>query len=347
MQSTLVLVAAVAALCCSAACAADKAVPYFGVNHDFVWTADDDIPGLIQAMSDANVQIVRVPVRWTVVEPEKGKWEFSKVDRVISDITAAGIEVLAVLMSVPAWASGVDPKNEEGFWDCYPPKCIGDYEGFVHRCVSRYKDKVRFWEVWNEENGADFYRPAPDSGEYVWLLRSAYRTVKKTDPRATVLLGGLQANGIIPNPWLTIKTPNFLQKIYHAGGKRYFDVVNIHPYVLAGAAEGPAYCAKLVRDTIEVMRRNGDGAKPLWITETGIAANAAVTEEAQATHLQGIYRELMQIPQVKSVHWFTLRDYPSSICGGEDSMGMITVDGRRKPSFEVYRECASRGRAER
>ncbi len=322
---------------------ADAPAPRFGVNHDFVWTKDEDIPALIQAMKDAHVQIVRVPIRWTVVEPEKGKWDFAKADRVIRDITAAKIEVLALLMSVPAWSSGVDRKNEQGFWDCYPPKDISDYQHYVRRVVDRYKDRVRFWEVWNEENGSDFYRPIPDSGEYVWILKAAYETIKSSDPRATVVLGGLQMNGIIPNPWLPIKTPNFLQKIYHAGGMPYFDVVNIHPYVLPNQNEGPGYCAKLVRDTVEVMKRNGDAEKPLWITEIGCATGNGVTEEMQAEHLEGIYRELGKIPEVKAVYWFTLRDYPASICGGEDSMGMITTDGRRKPAFEVFqRLCTAR-----
>lgn len=332
---------AVCGLMLACAASADRPVPYYGVNHDFVWTKDEDIPALIQAMKDAHVQTVRVPIRWTVVEPDKGKWSFDKVDRVVRDIRAANIEVLGLLMGVPAWASGIDPKKEQGFWDCYPPKEIADYQAFVRQTVNRYKSSIRYWEIWNEENGSDFYRPTPDSGEYVWILRAAYKAVKGCDPRATVVLGGLQMNGIIPNPWIATKTPNFLQKVYYAGGKPYFDVVNIHPYVLPTTSEGPGYCAKLVRDTVEVMRRNGDAKKPLWITEIGAATNAEITEEKLAKHLEGIYRELGAIPEVKAIYWFTLRDYPSSICGGEDSMGLIAVDGRRKAAFDAYRRLAS------
>jgi len=154
------------------------------------------------------------------------------------------------------------------------------------------------------------------------------------------VLGGLQMNGIIPNPWSPIKIENFLQKIYDAGGKPYFDVVNIHPYVTAAKTEGPAYCAKLVRGTVEVMKRNGDAKKPLWITETGLPTDSNVTEAMQAEHLRGIYRELGAIPEVKALFWFTLHDYPHSICGGEDTIGMIATDGRRKPAFDAYKKLA-------
>ena len=312
-----------------------------GVNQDFVWTDDKDIPGLIQAMRDAHVQSVRLGIRWTTVEPERGKWSFDKVDTVIKQIRAAKIDILCTLMSVPAWASGIKPEETKGFWDCFAPKDMKDWEEYVRRVVGRYSGHIRCWEIWNEENGEDFYKPMPDAEVYVRILKSSYTTIKKVDPKATVVLGGLQMNGIIPNPWSPIKVEHFLQKIYDAGGKPYFDIVNIHPYVTAAKTEGPAYCAKLTRDTVEVMRKNGDAKKPLWITETGLPTDSNVTEAMQAEHLRGIYRELGAIPEVKALFWFTLHDYPNSICGGEDSMGMIATDGRHKPAFDAYKKLAA------
>jgi hypothetical protein len=320
----------------------NKTIPYFGTNHEFVWTPDEEIPPLIQAMKDANVQIVRVPMRWTVIEGEQGNWNWDKMDSVIRQIKAAHIEILACLMGVPEWASGEDRSEVQGFWDCFAPKRTEDYAEFVRQCVNRYKNDIHYWEVWNEENGPDFYKPLPNAKEYVKLLKTAHNAIMRADPEATVVMGGLQMNGIISNPWLDIKVENFLQKIYDAGGKPYFDVVNIHPYVLPTKDQGPAYCAKLVCDTIDVMKRNGDGNKPLWITEIGTGTGQGVTEEMQAEHLADIYRELGNIPEVKAIYWFTLRDYGKSICGGEDSMGLLTADGRRKPAFETYRKLAEK-----
>ena len=321
-------------------CAMGYSKPTFGINHDFVWTEDKDIPSLIQAMRDAHVQSVRMGVRWTSVEPERGKWNWDKPDSVVRQIRAANIEILCGLASVPAWASGIDPSQQTGFWDCYAPKDMKDWSTYVGKVVGRYKKDIHYWEVWNEENGLDFYKPAPDAKAYVEILKAAHDAIKAADPKATVVLGGLQMNGIIPNPWSTLKVENFLQQIYDVGGKPYFDVVNIHPYVAAAPNEGPEYCARLVRDTVAVMRKNGDGGKPLWITETGLPTGSGVTEEMQAQHLEGIYRELGKIPEVKAIHWFELRDYPKPICGGEESMGILAGDGRRKPSFDMYRKLA-------
>ncbi len=57
----------------------------------------------------------------------------------------------------------------------------------------------------------------------------------------------------------------------------------------------------------------------------------------QAEHLAGIYRELARIPQVKAIYWFLLQDLDAPVSGGEDSMGLVATDGRRKPSFEALK----------
>lgn len=335
MRVTLLIAALL--LLVATADAADKTKLVKGLNQDFVWTDDKDIPDLIQAMKDARVQSVRLGIRWTSVEPERGKWAWDKPDRVIRQLRAAKIDILCTFMSVPAWASGVDPKKTEGFWDCYQPKDIKDWQEYVRRVTTRYKSHIKLWEIWNEENGEGFYKPMPNAREYVNLLKVSYTTIKKVDPKATVVLGGLVMNGIVPNPWSPIKIEHFLQKIYDEGGKPYFDVANIHPYVTAAPNEGPAYCARLTRDTVEVMKKNGDGAKPLWITETGLFTNDEVTEQMQAEHLKGVYREIAMIPQVKALYWFHLRDLPGPVCGGEETMGLLAGDHRRKPSFEAYK----------
>jgi hypothetical protein len=64
----------------------------------------------------------------------------------------------------------------------------------------------------------------------------------------------------------------------------------------------------------------------------------------QADHLTGIYRELAKIPQVKLVYWFCLRDWPKVITGGENSMGLLAADNRRKPSYQAFSELVESGR---
>ena len=315
-------------------------LPRVGLTHDFVWTEEKDIPMLIQALKDARVQAVRMPVRWTICEPERGKWDFSRLDKAIRMLRKEKIEILAVLTSVPEWASGIDRRDVSGFWDMFPPKNESDWAEFVRRCVTRYRNHIRYWEIWNEQDGVDWYKPFPNPRRYVKLLKASYTAAKAADPGATVVLGSLQMNGIIANPWSQTKIENFLQKLYDAGCRPYCDAINIHPYVTPAPDQGASYCAKLVRDTVKVMQANGDSGKPLWITETGTFTAGHFTEEEQAAHLTSIYRELDAIPQVKLVYWFCLRDFRQTITGGEQTMGIIAYDGRRKPAFDAFRAVA-------
>ena len=324
--------------------------PLMGIHEDFVWTEDADIGWMVQAMKDAGVEIVRLPVRWNVLESDKGKWDFKKLDSVVKAFRAADIQVLALMCGVPAWASRIDPKKESGFWDCYPPKDIQDWNRFIMTCVKRYKQDIHYWEIWNEENGASWYRPEPDAKGYVSLLRSSYQTIKRLDGKAQVLLGGLQLNGIIPNPWEKIKTENFMQSIYDAGGKPYFDIVNIHPYVfpVPGTDQTAKLLVSQVRDTVSVMKKNSDAAKPLWITETGTYTGNGVTEDMQAQHLTDTFTGLAQIPQVKAIFWLLIRDLEHGVAGGpETSMGLITRDKRLKPAYKAYRDVAYKLLAEK
>ncbi|MEO6434925.1 MAG: glycosyl hydrolase [Tepidisphaeraceae bacterium] len=308
-----------------------------GINIDPVYElkTPDDLITLSDALRASKVGALRVPLRWIVVEPQKGNWDWSRMDRALKAIPAE-IEIVAMLMSVPPWASGVDPAKVEGFPDVYPPRDLRDWDQFVGRAVQRYQGRIRHWEIWNEENGIDFFRPAPDAPRYVEILKSAYRAAKAVDSRCKIVLGGLQMNGVIPNPWSAVKTPDFLEYIYRAGGGKFFDICNTHPYVLP--TEGAAHMINLTRDTRAVMAKHGDEKKPLWLTEMGCGLNNGTTPEAQAQLLSDSYALAAKEPGIDRLYWFTLRDFERDALGPEASMGLVTYDWKPKPAFEAFRK---------
>lgn len=317
--------------CLSAA----RGCEFVGVNQDFVWTAPNKRAPLIDAMRELGVRWVRLPLRWNVVQPEPGAFDWSRTDPVIDELRAADIRVLAILMSVPAWANGTVPDEVEGWYDAYPPRSLGDWEAYVRAAVERYGGRIRHWEIWNEQNGVDFYRPLPDAERYVALLRSAYRTIKSVQPDSVVLMGGLQMNGVIANPWSPVKVEHFLKGMYDAGAAGAFDAVNIHPYVTeTDPVEG---IGEMVRGTLEVLRRNGDAGRPIWITEIGVASRADPTGRLQADNLERTFVELRGFPEVTRVFWFCLMDYERDIVGPEASMGLLTRELVPKPAARSLR----------
>ena len=314
--------------------AGERARTFYGVNEDPRWNfATNELPQFVAMLRQTGCGSIRIGIRWREIEPRKGEWDFSALDAIV-DMIPKDIEILAVLGSVPQWANGVDPKKDEGWFDAYPPKDLADWKKYVAQTVARYSKRIKHWEIWNEENGVGFYRPHPDAKAYTELLKAAYLAAKKTDPECVVVLGGLVMNGIIPNPFGKVKIRDYLEDLYKAGARPYFDVCNIHPYVLPH--EGADYMMKLTRDTLSLMSQYGDGEKVLWITEVGCGGGSMKAEKEQAQLLSDTYEAAAKEPRVQKVFWFLLRDMEKDLVGPESSMGLFARQGKAKPALQAF-----------
>ena len=118
-------------------------------------------------------------------------------------------------------------------------------------------------------------RTRPTSGarrstpaHYAAILKAAYPRIKAADPSAKVLLGPLTGNNY-----------NFLGQIYAAGAGSSFDAAAVHTDT-ACLVEPPSsfyreggnvarFTFLGFRTVHDVMVANGDGAKPIWMTELG------------------------------------------------------------------------------
>jgi polysaccharide biosynthesis protein PslG len=316
---------------------------FFGINDDPVWNyGAGEVGRFLDLLQGSGAGALRLPIRWTVLEPQKSRWDFAAVDRVVRRIPAE-IEIVGVLLSVPQWANGVDPAKATGWPDAYPPTSTEDWSTYVSTTVSHYRGRIRHWEIWNEENGAEFYRPGPDAQAYTELLKAGYVAAKRAAPECVVLLGGLQMNGIVPNPWSAGQVSGYLEALYKAGAAPYFDVCNIHPYV--SPEEGAGRMMELVRDTLALMARYGDGAKPLWITEVGCGAPTKEAVQRQAELLSATYEAAKQEPRLQRVFWFVLRDLQKDSLAAESTMGLYDFQGQPKPALEAFRKAARGQRA--
>lgn len=137
--------------------------------------------------------------------------------------------------------------------------------------ANRYKNQVSVWEIWNEPNLPDFRL---DPEPYANLLALTYRAIKAVDHRAVVCAAGLAGCWSGEN---NLQAKQYLEELYESAackafraerGFYPFDAVANHPY----AWEKPAsrYMETALKDNVlSVMRKHGDGAKPIYITEIG------------------------------------------------------------------------------
>ncbi len=182
--------------------------------------------------------------RWGIIEPTKDVFNWTNTDSKMTSISS-DMWVMGVLgdESNPAWARGL-ALTDESVW-------INEYVDYVKAVVTRYKDKVHYWEIHNEPNASPELGGKPD--RYAKLLIATSEAIRSIDPSAKIIaLGGSDHSYIMSViNYLSVNYPDW--KI-----KDHVDAISTHLYPLN---ESEAY--KTNRDIVIGL------GIPMWNTETG------------------------------------------------------------------------------
>ncbi len=197
---------------------------YLGNHHDF----DFDV----RIMEQVGIHTSRVDVfKWFLLEPIQGKFQWDEADAMVRQANQANHDLLGILCGPPHWA-GEDPgetlkkqhPNTTRF-ERWKPRNVKDWENYIFQVASRYKGKVKYWEIWNE---VDFHPPATPASfsgsteDYNNLLKAAYQQIKKADPEAQVSMSGFSLNSVCD-----AAMPYDLLKM---GAADHFDIFAMHAY---------------------------------------------------------------------------------------------------------------------
>lgn len=128
------------------------------------------------------------------------------------------------------------------------------YALYVYKVVQRYKNHVRFWEVWNEPDYSYSWASEAPRGEagnwwennpnpcdyalhapvfyYIRMLRISYEIIKTLDPDAYVAVGGLGYPSFLDVILRNTDNPDrgLVTDKYPLKGGAYFDVLSFHSY---------------------------------------------------------------------------------------------------------------------
>jgi len=205
---------------------------------------------LLNYTKDAGIKWVRDDLQFANICAVAGEFDFEAYDLQFQDFDKAGVQMIGILQG---YDSQVTKKRPE----LVPlHKHPGEWRKFVKATVERYHDRIKYWEIWNEQDGGFWASGSNRAQEYVSLLKIAYTEIKAIDPEATVIVGGLSGwNG------------EYLKGMYLAGAKGYFDAIAVHPYQY-----GVDVNAKVIRERnnfYDVLTENGEEDMPIWITECG------------------------------------------------------------------------------
>jgi Glycosyl hydrolases family 39 len=164
-------------------------------------------------------------------------------------------ELIMTLALTPHWAgrksaAAACTSSPFGAGTCMPPEDLNTWREFVRTLVSRYKDRILVWEIWNE---ADV--PMHWSGsvqDLVALTRAASEEIRKQQPNAVVIGPNVTGIGL-----------RMLHNFLMAGGGQYVDAVSVHTYL----SRAPGQSGTAVRNLREILKNLGMADKPIWNTE--------------------------------------------------------------------------------
>jgi hypothetical protein len=318
---------------------------FIGVSPQSAGTPKD-----YELMQQAGIYSVRLPLYWTVVEPENPAFSerhWDAFDREVRLAAEAGLEAFPFITASPKWVTpiGIDLPVANP-WERRA------WGSFVRAAVDRYgpggsfwreEDElpylpVRRWEIWNEENIVTF-ATRPEPARFATMIRIAGRTIHREAPGSEVILGGLFGRPLQIPP--NVASGDYLSRLYRSHNvKRYFDGVGLHPYVADARAMG----AQLV-NLRRIMRHHHDGSTPLYVTELGWGSESGPTRWqrglwGQAYQLSKSFAMLSANRErwgVGGVWWFTWTD-EGGTCVFCHSAGLLTAKREAKPAWYRFNE---------
>lgn len=168
-------------------------------------------------------------LRWEfahqLIEPEQGRFDWERTDRIVSEAKAQDIRILGLISSTAKWNS---TRPDAADYYSYAPRDHKALHAYVTAVVNRYKDYIKYWEIWNEPDLP--YAWNGSHADFVRVMKTIYEAIKAADPEAKVAAMALDG-GFAP----------FLDAVLAAGGGALFRYL-FGPYLRFGGRAPGAAC---------------------------------------------------------------------------------------------------------
>jgi hypothetical protein len=290
----------------------------------------------LAAMKAIGITSIRLDANWDWVQyGGKNTFDWGQLDQVVESVRAAGMSVDLIIDGCPPWAAVAGTSG-----DASPqPASATRYATWAADVAARYAPQgVNMFEIWNEPNNQIFWQPKPSPAAYTNDLKAAYASIKKVDPSALVISGGLAPE---TNDGTNISAITFLRDMYADGAKGSMDAVGDHPYSYRALPDtyeswsGWSQMDQTSPSIRSVMTANGDASKQIWITEVGAPSSGphGVGQAAQATNLAQAISNTKNTSWIAGIYLYSWQDEGTDPTNDEDWFGMITTTGAHKDAY--------------
>jgi hypothetical protein len=300
-------------------------------------------------------------------DPADPAYQWDRYDQAVEAADSAGIQILFTVLGTPDWANGgqgprVAPTSPLPLRQFATAAALRYSGTFLDTASGRILPRVSLWLAWNEPNNSVFLRPQfvrvgnrwqfAAAAAYARICNAVYTGVHAVGGPEQVACGATAPRGY-NDPYAARQStaPIAFIKAAKLAGLRTFDAWAHHPYY-SFPRETPTTRLSDPHgvgfgdiDRLIGVETQLYGPKPIWITEYGYQTNPpdtfyGVTWAAQAAYMREAYAIARANPRIDLLTWFLLRDSPNL---AEWQSGLMTVDGRKKPSFAAYQGLSGGG----
>jgi polysaccharide biosynthesis protein PslG len=331
-----------------------------GLSASLRFLQGDELVSEISDLRAAGVRYSREDMEWADIEPEPGRFDWSRWDGLVGASAQQGLRLIAIPIGSPAWATGAPNR---------PP--VGDaasaaYAAFVRAAIDRYgtngtfwpanphlpRVPITMWDVWNEPYEPSGWGGPPDPAAYARLYRRTVQAGRDADPKARFLLEADTGAG--GSGW---PQPPFLEAMLasDAGLARDIDIVSVHPY---SGRRPPQECTPdrrppgrefwqatrfdfcRVLDIRRILDANGAGDARIWITEMGWSTapqgERSVSEAQQAQYTRDAFDLLRRWRVVDGIVFYHYQLSEQDPTSDQDWYGLVRSDGTPKPAWYAF-----------
>jgi len=321
----------------------------------------------------------RVNLQWSYVlppaeynarnRPAALNYNFAAFDTLIDRAAEDGVRIhLSLTGPAPRWANAKRATARRAW---YKPNAA-EFGKFAAVVAEHFRGRVDRYSIWNEPNWKTWLGPL-SSGPALYraLYIEGYDAIKAADPAAKVLIGETAPAakaGWATAPLAFLRAVTCVNTKYKrtrscaplkADGYAHhpYDFAHAPNYQFAGADNVTMGTLSRLTTALDklsragVLRMNGGGRMPLYLTEYGYFASGhrALSSKLRSRYLQQAYSIALKNSRVKSQLQYLLVSPPRNQRASFFDLGLVSMSGTRNAGYNALKRWygANRGKLKR
>ncbi|WP_407310149.1 beta-xylosidase [Pseudomonas sp. nanlin1] len=307
---------------------------FLGVNAHFLWFTPAQYQKQIEQYQKLGLEWVRVDLHWDRLEPKEGQYQLVELDALNRTLNEQHLKSLFYMVGSAPFITSA-PAGAP-FQDQYPPRDPNVYAQRMALLAKRYPN-VDAWQVWNEQNLPNNWRPKVDPQGYGKLLLATHLALKAAAPGKTQVIGGMAYYSQMPDGGGKL----MFEALGGYGVQKLDAVAAYHPYSMTPETDELGKNEVLLRGNQLNGMLQGAGIRQVWATEFGWSSYAGPEEMqpiiGRAGQADYTLRRiaLMSAQNYQRIFLFALSDLDDRATVRDREYGLLDLNGDPKPVYDA------------